>query len=47
MADWLTAIIIIGIVKTAKLIGQKGHKLVVKSCSINTLRVEFCILLIN
>ena len=41
------AIIVVGIIKTAKLIGQKGYKLVIKSYSINTLKVEFCILLIN
>ena len=47
IANWLIAVIIIEIVKTAKLIGWKGYELVIKSYSVNTLRVKFCILLIN
>ena len=47
MADRLTAIVVIGIVKTAKFIGQKGHKPVIESYSINTSKVEFYALLIN
>jgi len=39
--------VVVGIVKTAKLIGQKGYELVVGSCGVNTLRVEFRALLIN
>ena len=41
------AIVVIEIIKTAKLIGRKGHKLVVGSYGVNALRVEFRALLIN
>jgi len=39
--------VVIGIIKTAELIGQKGHELVVGSCGVNALRVKFRVLLIN
>ena len=39
--------VVVGIVKTIKLIRQKGHKSVVGSCGVDALRVEFRALLIN
>ena len=47
IAGQLITVVVIEIIKTTKLTGQKGHKLVVGSCSVNTLRVKFRALLIN